>query len=460
VIPIDGLPVLTAAEMRAAERAAMVGDVTEATLMDRAGAAIARAVARLAAGREILVLCGPGNNGGDGYIAAAMLRRQGLPVRVAASEAPRSDGARRAAALWDGAVEPLVQAKPAPILLDALFGTGLSRPLDHSVQQALCRLASAAWLRIAVDLPSGVATDDGKLLGEMPRFDVTLALGAVKPSHVLQPAASLMGQVRLLDIGVSTESQAHILARPGLPEPNATSHKYSRGMVAVVAGSMSGASELAALAALRAGAGYVLHLASTGPSGPASPHAVVRRGYAADALSEERIGAIVIGPGLGRDSDASERLNAALASGRPLVVDGDALRLVQIEALAEHDGSKILTPHGGEFTHLFGKTADGKLSATRRAARQSGAVVVHKGADTVIAAPDGRAILCPEASPWLSTAGTGDVLAGAIGAMLAAGLEPFRAAEAGVWLHAQAARACGKAFIADDLADALSAVRG
>ncbi|WP_217694603.1 NAD(P)H-hydrate dehydratase, partial [Serratia marcescens] len=138
-------------------------------------------------------------------------------------------------------------------------------------------------------------------LGEMPRFDVTLALGAVKPSHVLQPAASLMGQVRLLDIGVSTESQAHILARPGLPEPNATSHKYSRGMVAVVAGSMSGASELAALAAVRAGAGYVLHLASAGPSGPASLHAVVRRGYADDALSEERIGAIVIGPGLGRD---------------------------------------------------------------------------------------------------------------------------------------------------------------
>ncbi len=458
--PIDGLAVLTAAEMRSAEQSAMVGDVTEATLMDRAGAAIAQAVARLAAGREILVLCGPGNNGGDGYIAASALKRQGLAVRVAASEAPRSDGARRAAAFWRDAVETLDRAQPAPVLVDAIFGTGLSRSPSEAVQGALARLTQAAWLRIAVDLPTGVATDTGKTLGKVPRFDVTLALGTVKPSHVLQPAASLMGQVRMLDIGVPTGSSARILARPTLPEPDATSHKYSRGMVAIVAGSMSGASELAALAALRASAGYVLHLASGGMSGSAAPHAIVRRVYAADSLNEDRIGAVVIGPGLGRDRDASERLDAALASGRRLVIDGDALRLVTVETLAAHDGPKILTPHGGEFTHLFGEITDDKLSATRRAARQSGAVVVHKGADTVIAAPDGRAILCPEASPWLSTAGTGDVLAGAIGAMLAAGLEPLAAAEAGVWLHAQAARACGKAFIADDLADALSAVRG
>jgi len=460
VIPIDGLPVLTAAEMRAAEQAAMVGEVTEATLMDRAGSAIAQAVARLAAGREILVLCGPGNNGGDGYIAAAGLKRQGLAVRVASSEAPRSAGAGRAAAIWGGAVEPLDGTRPAPVLVDAIFGTGLSRPPSGEVQDTLIRLAEAAWLRIAVDLPTGIATDNGKALGKVPRFDVTLALGAVKPSHLLQPAASAMGQVRLLDIGIATHSQARALTRPNLPEPDANSHKYSRGMVAVMAGSMSGASELAALAALRAGAGYVLHLASGGRPGSAAPHAIVRRDYAADALDEDRIGAVVIGPGLGRDRDASERLEAAFASGRPLVIDGDALRLVELATLATHHGPRILTPHGGEFVHLFGEVTDDKLTATRRAARQSGAVVVHKGADTVIAAPDGQAILCPEASPWLSTAGTGDVLAGAVGAMLAAGLEPLAAAEAGVWLHAQAARACGKAFIADDLADALSAVRG
>ncbi|GAA3269981.1 hypothetical protein GCM10020258_43260 [Sphingomonas yabuuchiae] len=344
MIPIDGLPVLTAAEMHAAEQAAMVGEVTEATLMDRAGSAIAQAVARLAAGREILVLCGPGNNGGDGYIAAAALKRQGLAVRVAASDAPRSTGACRAAAIWGGAVEALDRAEPAPVFVDAIFGTGLSRSPSDEIQNALARLAEAAWLRIAVDLPTGVAMDNGKALGKVPRFDVTLALGAVKPSHLLQPAASLMGQVRLLDIGVATRSHARTLTRWHLPEPDANSHKYSRGMVAVIAGSMSGASELTALAALRAGAGYVLHLASAGVSGSAAPHAVVRRDYTADALDEDRIGAVVIGPGLGRDADASARLEAALSGGRPLIIDGDALRLVELGTLAKHKAPKILTP--------------------------------------------------------------------------------------------------------------------
>ncbi len=460
MIPVDGLPVLTAAEMRAAEQDAMAQGLSETDLMDRAGAAIAEAVARLAGPREILVLCGPGNNGGDGYIAASILKRKHHVVRVAASGEPRSEGARRARALWDGPIETLGAAEPAPVLVDALFGTGLSRALSTDTREELARLAAKAWLRIAIDLPSGVATDDGTSLGMVPAFDVTLALGAVKPSHLLQPAASLMGQVRVLDIGVGVRSLARVAERPCLPEPDAHSHKYSRGMVAIVAGSMSGASELAALAALRAGAGYVLHLASGEVTATAAPHAIVRRSYAPEALAEKRIGAVVIGPGLGRDGDARARLDSALESGHPLVIDGDALRLVTLERLADHGSPMILTPHGGEFTHLFGEMTGDKLTMTRHAAAQTGAIVVHKGADTVIAAPDGRAILCPEASPWLSTAGTGDVLAGAIGAMLAAGLEPLAAAEAGVWLHAQAARRLGKAFIADDLADALSAVRG
>ena len=460
MIPIDGAPVLTAAQMRAAEGRTMAGGVSEADLMQRAGEGIARAVARLAAGRETLILCGPGNNGGDGYIAAAALQRQGLSVRVAASGEPRSDGARRARAAWNGTVKAMADAEPAPVVVDAVFGTGLSRAPDAVVQAALRRLVSAAWLSIAVDLPSGVAIDDGTPLGDVPGFDVTLALGAVKPSHLLQPAAALMGQVRLIEIGVAVDAKIRVMRKPDLPRPDAASHKYSRGMVAIVAGGMSGASELAAMAALRAGAGYVLHLSSDPPSGSAHPHAIVRRAFTRDALGENRIGAVVIGPGLGRDEDAQERLETALASGRPLVIDGDALRLVDIEALHRHDGPKILTPHGGEFAHLFGEVPEGKLAATWRAAERSRAIVIHKGADTVIAAPDGRAILCPEGSAWLSTAGTGDVLAGAVGAMLAAGLEPLAAAEAGVWLHAQAARACGAAFIADDLAEALSAVRG
>lgn len=460
MIPIDGQPVLTADAMRAAEQTLFDGGLPQTALMRRAGEAVAQAVMRLAAGRAVLVLCGPGNNGGDGYVVASTLARLGLPVRVAAIGEPRSDSAIWARGLWSGSVETLDEATPAPILVDALFGIGLSRGLDPSVQEALSRLAGAATLRVAVDLPSGVGSDDGRVFGDTPRFDITLALGALKPSHLLQPAASVMGAVRLLDIGVPVEGGTRVLSRPTLPEPDASSHKYSRGMVAIVAGSMSGASELAGTAAARAGAGYVLHLSDQAPDMGAYPHAIVRRGFHPEALMDDRIGAIVVGPGLGRDDGARAKLGAAMGSGRPLVIDGDALRLVDVEALRAHIGPKILTPHGGEFTHLFGDGGGAKTDLTRHAAERTGAVIVNKGADTVIAAPDGRTILCPEANPWLSTAGTGDVLAGAIGAMLAAGLDPLAAAEAGVWLHGQAARRCGKAFIADDLADALSAVRG
>lgn len=460
MIPIDGQPVLTAEQMRAAEQRLFDDGLAPTKLMQRAGEAVSRSVARLAAGRAVLVLCGPGNNGGDGYVVAATLQRLGLPVRVAATGAPRTDSAVWARGLWNGPVESLDVTEPAPVLVDALFGIGLTRALDASVQAGLSRLATAATLRIAVDLPSGVGSDDGHLFGDTPRFDVTLALGTLKPAHLLQPSAGIMGAVRLLDIGVPADGGSRVVMRPTLPEPDATSHKYSRGMVAIVAGSMSGASELAATAAARAGAGYVLHLSDAPQQAGAHPHAIVRRAFEPDTLMDERIGAIVIGPGLGRDEGARAKLGAALGSGRPLVIDGDALRLVDAEALRTHIGPKIATPHGGEFTHLFGDKGGAKTDATRRAAKRTGAVVVHKGADTVIAAPDGRTILCPEANSWLSTAGTGDVLAGAIGAMLAAGLEPLAAAEAGVWLHGQAARRCGRAFIADDLADALSAVRG
>ena len=459
MIPIDGRPVLTATQMRAVEAAAVAAGTPEIELMRRAGEGVAGAVARLAAGRPVLILCGPGHNGGDGFVAAAALARQGCAVRVAALGTPRSDTARWARSLWQGPVEPLAGAGPAPVLVDALFGTGLSRAPLEDVRAALLRLAEAAWLRIAVDVPTGVESDHGGSIAEHPDFDVTLALGAPKPSHLLQPAAGHMGEVRLIDIGLSIADDCRVLHRPALPMPDARSHKYSRGMVAIVAGSMAGASELAATAALRAGAGYVLHLSDAGEQGLA-PHAVVRRTYDRSALADERIGALVIGPGLGRDAKARARLEAALDSGRPLVIDGDALHLSDVETLRRHDGPKILTPHEGEFLRLFGQSSDGKPDRARHAAEATGAIVVYKGADTVIAAPDGRTIFCPSASTWLSTAGTGDVLAGAVGAMLAAGLEPLAAAEAGVWLHAKAARACGPAFIADDLADALSAVRG
>jgi hydroxyethylthiazole kinase-like uncharacterized protein yjeF len=448
MIPIDGYPILTAAAMRAAEQAQ--GDL--AGLMERAGAAIAVAVARLAGRLPILILCGPGNNGGDGYVAARLLAAAGHDVRIAATGEPRSDLAIAARARWTGPVEPLATVDPASVLVDALFGTGLTRPLDPVIAAALHHLAAAS-LRIAIDLPSGVATDDGTVPTAPPRFDLTLALGAPKPAHLLQPAARYAGTVRVLDIGLPVSSEARILTRPVMPEPGPDSHKYTRGMVAVVGGDMGGAAELASIATMRAGAGYVLYLGE----GQGPPHALVRRPWSATALDEPRIGAVVVGPGLGRDDAARGRLGTALASGRPLVIDGDALRLLDVDA--PRGVPVILTPHGGEFAHLFGRCAGGKIEATRAAARRARAVVVHKGSDTVIAAPDGRVTVATGASDWLSAAGTGDVLAGATGAMLAAGLPPFEAAGAAVWLHGAAARACGRSFIADDLAAALSRVR-
>jgi len=435
----------------------MTREVTVDTLMARAGTAVAEAVRRLGSGAETLVLCGPGNNGGDGYVAAAALHLAGIPVRVAASGEPRTDAARQARAQWQGPVETLAAAIPAPVLLDALFGTGLTRPLDADVAERFCRLADAAQVRIAVDVPSGVASDDGAVLGDVPSFGLTLALGAAKPAHLLQPAARLCGIVRVLDIGVPLTSAIAALDRPRLPEPGSDSHKFSRGMVAIAAGSMAGAALLASEAAMRAGAGYVALL---GPVRPGTPHALVRKPFDDHALADPRIGALLVGPGLGRDDEAKAILGKALASDCPLVIDGDALHLVTPDQLAGRAGPIILTPHAGEFDALFGNSeGSSKIERTLAAARAAGAIVVFKGADTVIGAPDGQARIAGEANDWLSTAGTGDVLAGSIAATLAAGLAPLDAAAAGVWLHRDAARRAGASFIADDLAAMLTPAR-
>lgn len=447
---IAGQPVLTAGEMRAAEaRAIAAGDSVE-TLMARAGAGVARWTARLAAGAPVLVLCGPGNNGGDGYVAARLLKAQGIEVRVAALADPNTDAARHAAALWDGSVETLADSHRAPVVVDALLGTGATRGLGDP---RATELIGAARLAIAVDLPSGLDADTGQPLGEIARCDVTLALGALKPAHMLQPGAALCGAVQLVDIGVEATSDVRVLARPQLPLPGPSSHKYSRGMVAVVGGAMPGAALLAAEATLHAGAGYVL---LAGGKTMGGPQALVRRRLDTEVLAERRVGCVVIGPGLGRDAEGQRRLDIALMSGRPLVIDGDALHLID---LAQIPPGSILTPHAGEFAALFGEGDGSKLDRTRAAARTSGVVVVHKGPDTVIAAPDGRAVVAPPTTAWLSTAGTGDVLAGAIAAQRASGLDPFAAAQAGVWLHARAAERLGPAFIADDLARGLSQVR-
>lgn len=450
-----GLPVLTAAETRAAEAAAIAAGTSVTVLMERAGRAVADLAWRIAgAHHPILILCGPGNNGGDGYVAARILGERGAPVTVAALADPATDAARAARGGWGGPVVPLAATGPAFLIVDALFGTGLTRPLSAGVEAAL---AVPARHRIAVDVPSGVVTDDGALLGAVPRYTATLALGALKPAHLLQPAAGHCGRLFVADIGLLATASVETIARPAFAPPSPADHKYTRGLVAVVGGAMPGAARLAANAAAHAGAGYVLLL---GAGGGGLPDAVVTR--PADALAEvvadRRLGALLVGPGLGADGAAP--LAAALAAAAPLVLDGDALRQVTPQAVAGRAAPTILTPHDGEFAALFGALPGSKIDRVRAAAARADAVVIAKGADTVIAAPDGTVRIAGGASPWLSTAGTGDVLAGIVAAQLARGLAPLAAAEAAVWLHGEAARRADPAFVADALVARLPAALG
>lgn len=449
-------PILTAAEMRDAEARAIAAGTPVEALMDRAGLGVAEAVWRFAGPLPTLVLCGPGNNGGDGYVAARYLKGRGMDVRVAALGEPKAGAAMAARAAWDGPIETLGDAMPAAILVDGLFGTGLTRGLEPGVAMRLNALAERARVRAAIDVPSGVDTDTGAILSATPRFDLTVTFATLKPAHRLQPAVALCGRTVVADIGIEAQSMLSDLDRPSILVPGPGDHKYSRGMVAVVGGVMPGAAALAAEAAAYAGAGYILLLERDPRFVP--PHAIVRRGIAdlPGALADARTGAVVVGPGLGRAEDGAWALRKALESGRPLVIDGDALHLLNNGVIGV---PAVLTPHEGEFRALFPDLdMPSKVERARAAARRLGGVIVYKGADTVIAAPDGRAAIAGDASPWLSTAGTGDVLAGAIGAMLAKGLPPFDAAGAGVWLHGEAARRAGRAFLADDLARHLSGV--
>ncbi len=442
-------PILTAAEMRAAEDRVISTGTDVETLMVRAGTAVAEAAWRFGGGMDTLVLCGPGNNGGDGYVIATVLRQRGVKVRVAALDEPKTVAAHAAREAWGGAIETLEAAEPAPLLIDALFGTGLKRGLDRPVFDRLARLVAAAVLRIAVDLPSGVATDDGAVLSPVPDFDMTVALGALKPAHLLQPAARHMGRLVAADIDLGPlESGTTLISRPKLRAPAVDAHKYSRGSVGVIGGGMAGAAILAASAAQKAGAGSVA-LCGVPQGGPA---ALIRKAEEA-ILADERVGALVMGPGLGRDKDAEQRLLRVLGCRLQLVLDADALTLIgaSIGRIKRMRAPPILTPHEGEFQRMFGEGSGSKIERTREAAHKASAIILFKGPDTVIAAPDGRVALAMPGPSWLASAGTGDVLAGVVAAMVAQGLEGFEAAQAAVWLHAEAARRAGPALIADDL---------
>ncbi|MGI8612296.1 MAG: NAD(P)H-hydrate dehydratase [Sphingomicrobium sp.] len=445
-------PILTASAMAAAEQQAIDSGTPVEHLMERAGTALAEAAFRFAGPRPTLVLAGPGNNGGDGYVAACHLAARGVPVRIAALAEPRSEAAQAARhSHWQGKVEQLGSGtEPAPLLIDALFGTGLKRGLEQSVTEQLSRLCGAALATVACDVPSGIDSDSGAELSAVPDFDLTVAFGALKPAHRLMPAMRGCGRVVLADIGITAAGDWHEIARPTIPPLDPLGHKYDRGMVHALAGTMPGAIALAVTAAARSGAGYVR--VSTSRPIEGIPSAVVQLETA--EVNDPRIGCLLVGPGMG---DIPQLLTLALTSKAPKVIDADGITLLgDPERLRGQHA--IITPHSGEFERLFGKLEGSKADQALEAARRSGAVVVYKGPDTLVASPDGRLGFAPPAPAWLASAGTGDVLAGIIAAMRARGLDAFEAACAGVWIHGRAAEAAGPHMIADDLAASISAI--
>lgn len=450
--------ILTVAQMRAAEEALIAAGTSVDALMQIAGRGAADYVWRVSGGRPVTVLCGPGNNGGDGYVIAEAIRERGGEVRVVAAVEPATAAARHARSLYTGEIAPTDAELAGDVLVDCLFGSGLTRPLSAGHLALLNRLAASHRHRVAIDLPSGVDSDSGAALGEgLPSYDLTVALGAWKFAHFLMPASGKAGALRLVPIGVATiAGSARRIARPHFVAPAADAHKYARGLLGIAGGAMSGATMLAASAAQGAGAGYVKLFAACG-TGPAD--LVVDTGPLDEALTDERLDGLLIGPGLGRDEVARQRLGAVLSRPVPAVLDADALMLLDRHALTDRAAALIATPHEGELRALeraFGCTGTGsKVERAGALARASGMVVVAKGPDTVIVASDGRTALAPSASSWLSTAGTGDVLAGAIASRLACGTEAFEAACQGVWLHGEAARMCSPPFAAGALAVAV-----
>lgn len=455
--------VLTAAQMRAAEQALFDTGLSVSALMEIAAGGAAEWVRRVAAGRSVSVLCGPGNNGGDGYVIARHLREAGNAVSVIAPLAPATEAALEARARWDGAVATSGKVE-GEVFVDCLFGSGLARPLVPEHALLLRDLASRHRCRIAVDVPSGIASDSGAVLNEkLPAYHLTLALGAWKFAHWSLPGRALMGQKRLVPIGIAPTGDAAVLVeRPRICAPTRDAHKYRRGLLGIVAGAMPGASLLAAAAAQHAGAGYVkLFAQEADPRTPAD--IVTDTAPLDDALADPRIDTVLVGPGLGRDEAARARLETALASAPALVVDADALMMLA-PAMLNRNVPLLATPHDGELDALcraFGVIAEQRRERAAALAKVSGMVILAKGPDSVVAAPDGRLALARPAPSWLSVAGTGDVLAGIAASRMAGGAEPYTAACEALWLHGEAARRAGPAFtpsqLAERVAEALAA---
>ncbi|MDE2578817.1 MAG: NAD(P)H-hydrate dehydratase [Hyphomicrobiales bacterium] len=486
------MDLLTTAEMAEADRLTVAGGLPGAMLMEAAGAAVAdRAAAMLAKrGRgRVLVLCGPGANGGDGYVAARLLAAMGFSTQVAALGDPsalRGDAAN-AARGWSGPVEKAETiALEADLVVDALFGAGLARPLEGAAAALVARVndwRSRGGAVLAVDIPSGVDGTTGAVRGAALQADETVSFFRLKPGHLLMPGRALCGLAHLAEIGIDAGVLETIQPRafrnlPGLwrvalPGPRIDAHKYARGHAVAVSGGLvsTGAGRLAARGALRAGAGLVsvasppdaltvnaAHLTAIMLIGCASAQELAR------ILADRRKNAVVLGPGLGVGETTCALAEAALASGAHVTLDADALTSFSgaperlFAAIAAAPGAVVATPHAGEFARLFGAPQGSKLDSARRAAARSGATIVFKGPDSVAAAPDGRASIAANAPPWLATAGSGDVLAGMVCGLMAQGAPAFEAASAAVWMHGEAGALCGPGLIAEDLPEALPAV--
>ena len=482
LIPNDALALLGCGQMSKADAFAIAAGVSGPTLMEAAGQSVAVAVMERHARRPVVVLCGPGNNGGDGFVAARHLQAAGWPVRVVlfgVVEGLKGDAAW-AAATWTGPVERWSPAllEDAPLVIDAIFGAGLSRPIDGEIAAAIDLVNGRKLPVVAVDVPSGLHGDTGEILGRAFQAESTVSFFRAKPGHYSVEGLRRCGALRIADIGIPSAALnaigprtwlnapalwAHLLRREDIGD-----HKYARGHLTILAGPhATGAARLAALAARRVGAGLVtiagFRSTMTAYQAAEPGNLVVEADDGpmfARLLEDERRNAVLIGPGSGVIERTKEAVLAALDARRRVVLDADAITVFSGDPdllFRRIAGPAVLTPHEGEFRRLFpdlaGRTGEtGKLERVRRAAARSGATVLLKGPDTVIAEPDGRAVINVHASPALATAGSGDVLAGLIGGLLAQGLTPFAAASAAAWLHGECALQFGHpGLIAEDL---------
>ena len=466
---------LTPQQMSEADRLTIAGSVPGVELMENAGRAVADAVSRHWAPRPVAVLCGPGNNGGDGFVAARRLAERGWPTRVAllGSVAALRGDAALAAGRWQGAVEPLELAAlgDAALVVDGIFGAGLARPVEGVARAVIEAINERQLLVVAIDVPSGVDGASGEVRGIAPRAALTVTFFRKKPGHLLLPGRSYCGDIVLGQIGISDGVLDRVAPDTAanepewwlgmFPWPSLESHKYTRGHAVVAGGAvMTGAARLAARAAARLGAGLVTVAA---PEAAFPIYAAALTGIIvhpiADLedfrafLADPRRNAALIGPGAGIGSETRDKTLTILAAGKRAVLDADALTSFaeSPEVLLSAIRSPcVMTPHEGECSRIF-DTASSTLERARRAARRSGAVILLKGADTVIASPDGRATINANAPPQLATAGSGDVLAGMVLGLLAQGMEPFAAAAAAVWIHGAAASRFGPGLISEDL---------